>query len=329
MKNKPILGVGAPLLDLLFRADEEFVARYAGEKGGMQMVDFDRQKEILDHAASPIEHVPGGSAGNTVRALARLGAAAGMLGKLGDDADGRRYAEALARNGGGTEYLFRTSEEPTGRCICLVTPDGERTMRPSLGASTKICAEDVRNVDFSKFESVHIEGYALFAEEYFQAVVNGAQSAGCRISLDLASFEVVRAFRDKLPGILEKNIDLVFANEDEADALLPDASPAEQAEKLASWCSVAVVKQGSQGCYVKGGSEPAFHVPARKVRPVDTTAAGDFFQAGFLYGMTLGRPLEDCAKIGALLGSEIVGVIGAELPDRVWNMLRGKIAMQA
>ena len=300
-----LLGVGSPLLDILVEVDDVFLAeRVSGDKGGMEMVDAAAQQAILAQLPGKPRLVPGGSAGNTVFALARLGLDCAMFGKLGNDDNGRFYRNRLK-----------------------VTPDAERTMRSCLAASLLLRPEEAETIDFSKYDFVYIEGYMLFSA-VLPTVMRNAKAAGCRIGLDMASFEVVRTFREDLPDILKNYVDVVMANEEEAAELFPELSTEDRLMRLASWCEVAAIKLGRRGCMVRCGNE-IVKVPALVVeRPVDTTAAGDLWAAGFLYGVLKNKPLAEAAWYGSLISHEVVKVFGSELADNVWNEIANRMKLE-
>lgn len=324
-KCKRVLGVGSPLLDILAPVEESFLAaNIEGEKGGMMLTaseNIDRVVELLD---CKIDIVPGGAAGNTVFALAELGIPVAMLGKTGSDRYGEIYCSGLEQAGGSREGFFITEEIPTGKCLSLITPDGERTMRTFFGASSALTPEEVKSLDFSRYSLVYIEGYQLFHRRMIEEVLRQAKNAGCRIALDLASFEVVSQFKDELTAMLENYVDLLFANEEEAAALLGSDSPQNHAAKLAQMCEVAAVKLGRAGAVIaaQGRIVP---IAIEPVTPVDTTAAGDLWAAGFLYGYLNGKPLELCGKFASITAKEVVQVVGSKIPADRWRAIRNEI----
>ena len=316
-----VLGVGSPLTDLLLDVDDAFLeARVSGAKGGMEMVDPETISALLESSGTAPRKVPGGSAGNTLFALAKMGVPCAMLGKLGADPAGDFYRAEFRHNGGDDSFFVVTRDAPTGTCLSLVTPDAERTMRSALGASLQLTCDEVRSKDYSSFDLVFIEGYMLFSS-VFDALLDSVRAAGCRIGFDLASFEVAGLFREKLLNtVLPDYVDLLFANEEEAAALLGgDDDPAVMAEKLNSMCETVVVKSGVRGSVIRRGNEtvkvPAFVVPD----PVDTTAAGDLYAAGFLRGLAAGAPLDRCGRLGARTSAEVVKVFGSVLSEESWE----------
>ena len=317
--NAVVLGVGSPIVDLLAQVSDEWLrASVPGEKGGMELVDAQTMAELVAIIDGELVRAPGGSAGNTAFALARLGMGAAFLGKIGNDADGRYYRDIFERLGGCGKRFKTCDDAPTARCLSLVTPDGERTMRTDLGAAAAFLPQEVAPEDFAGCAHVHVEGYLLFNPDLLLAVLHGAKAAGCTVSLDLASFEVVRASATSLPHLLRDHVDMVFANEDEAEAFCGAPDPEKGLDALAELCPTAVVKLGKDGALLERSGERV-RVAAMPVESVvDTTGAGDYWAAGFLYGALQNLPLATCGQLGSLLGSEAVQQMGAFLPDARW-----------
>lgn len=316
-----LVGVGSPIIDVLARVPDSFLEQIGGDKGGMVLTDAETIGKWMAQLPEPFKEAPGGSAGNTIFAAARLGLRTTFVGKTGNDSGGVFYRERL-RALGGDDSRFKTGAVPNGRCLSLITPDSERTMRTDLGAAATLKPEEITPADFIGCSHAHIEGYLLFNPELMLAVLQSAKSANCTISLDLASFEVVKAAGESLPELLREYVDLVFANEDEAAAFHGKKDTlGNYAVELAGLCDLAVVKAGADGAWIARGTE-AIHTPALPgIKALDTTGAGDYWAAGFLASWLHGKPLEVCAEWGARLGAEIVQVIGAELPDGTWERI--------
>ena len=314
-----LVGVGSPIIDILAQVPDSFLDIVGGGKGGMVLTDGETIGKWLGQLPGPRTEAPGGSAGNTIFAAARLGLRTTFIGKIGKGEGGAFYRESLKALGGDISR-FKVGNLPNGRCLSLITPDSERTLRTDLGAAATLSPEDITPADFMGCSHAHIEGYLLFNPDLMLKVLKSAKEANCSISLDLASYEVVEAARDSLPILLSEYVDLVFANEEEAAAF--NGAPGEPGDlvvKLAEYCDLAVVKVGAKGAWLARGTE-AIHCPAvARVKAVDTTGAGDYWAAGFLTGWLHGKPLEVCAAWGARLGAEIVQVIGAELPEETWQ----------
>lgn len=321
------LGVGSPLVDLLARVDETFLRdNVPGAKGGMEMVAEDFIAGLLSRLPEPPQQVAGGSAGNTIFAMAELQCDVAMFGKLGGDPNGDFYRRTLRELGGSDREFIVTDAAPTGVCLSLITPDAERTMRSSLGASLLLTAQEADRIDFNSFDLVYIEGYMLFSP-VFRRVLELARAAGCRIGIDLSSFEVAEKFRAELKQILPECVDIVLANAEEAAALFcGEGTPDDHLDWLADWCDIAAVKLGRDGALVRRGAEKIHIASCLVEHPVDTTAAGDYWAAGFLCGLGRGEPLARAAWYGSLLSGEIVKVIGAKLPENSWKYIRQAMA---
>ena len=316
-----LVGVGNPIIDVLAQVPDSFLDQVGGQKGGMVLTDAASIEKWMALLPEPFVEAPGGSAGNTIFAAARLGTKTTFIGKTGNDAGGTFYRQRLKALGG-DDSRFKTGNIPNGRCLSLITPDSERTMRTDLGAAATLDPAEITPADFVGCSHAHVEGYLLFNPDLMIAVLRAAKEANCTVSVDLASFEVVNAAGDALPDLLRQYVDMVFANEDEARAFHgASAQPEQLALGLARHCPVGVVKAGAEGAWLARGQE-VYHAPALAgIVPVDTTGAGDFWAAGFLAGWLKGKPLPVCAKWGARLGAEVVQVVGAELPDQTWETI--------
>ena len=320
-----IAGIGSPVVDQVVQVSEEFVAGIRGKKGGMELVDEQEFFEILRKLPSAPLSSPGGSAGNTTFALARLGVASRYIGVIGDDEPGNYYRDAFAGLGGDVSRFQVRQKMATAQCLSLVTPDGERTMRTHLGAAATLAIEDITTEDFTGCNHVHIEGYLLFNQELMSHVLTVAKQAGCTTSVDLASFEVVHAAGNQLPFLLEKYVDMVFANEEEAEAFSGSADPDTCLNHLGSYCDLSAVKFGADGALIRKG-EKIYRVEAIPVSEVvDTTGAGDMWAAGFLYGLRAGRDIAQCGRFGSVLGATVVQQQGTTIPEQYWNKMLKKL----
>ncbi len=314
-----LIGVGSPIVDTIAQIKEIDLHQIEGEKGGMVLVDAPTIARLISELQDATITTPGGSAGNTLFALARMGATTRFLGKTGNCKEGAFYRDTFSQLGGDASR-FKIGDIPNGRCLSLVTPDGERTMRTDLGAAMTLAPQEVTVEDFANCNHAHIEGYLLFNEALMMRVLRCAKAAGCTISLDLASFEVVNATRSILPTILKDYVDIVFANEEEAEAFTSSKDDhSAMAQQLAEFCDIAVVKVGARGSYVAHAGIVEYIEPMHAARVVDTTGAGDLWAAGFLYGWSEKRSLANCGKIGSILGAAVVQEHGSLLPEHLWQ----------
>lgn len=324
-KNVALLGVGSPIMDILAQVPEAFLDTVAGEKGGMELVTPELMNAIVARLPEPPVQAPGGSAANTVCALAQMGMPVGLLGKTGEDDMADIYRQAFSALGGNCSQFKTTGAKPTARCLSLITPDGERTMRTDLGAAMLLTPAEVTPEDFSAYTHVHIEGYALLDEPLTLRILEMALEQSCSVSLDLGSFEVVRKERQNLENWLRDYVDIVFANEDEARAFCDSNSPETALDAFGELCATAAVKLGADGAWLQSGGERVF-VEANKVDVVvDTTGAGDCWAAGFLYGHLYGLPLETSGALAALVGAETVTTLGASPSADGWARIRARV----
>ena len=320
-----IIGIGSPIVDIIAQVEDSFVEQIDGEKGGMELVDVHALNDLLKRIPVQVTKTPGGSAGNTLFTLARMRNCTNFLGKTGNCPEGSLYRQRFEQLGGDSSR-FKIGDIANGQCISLVTPDGERTMRTYLGAAMSLAPEEISIADFEDCSHAHIEGYLLFNEALMMHILKCAREAGCTISLDLASFEVVQASRAILPGILRDYVNIVFANEEEAAAFteLGDDYPA-MAQELAKYCDIAAVKVGARGAYVAHDGEVTKIEPVLADKVVDTTGAGDLWAAGFLHGWLKKLEPAQAAQIGSILGAAIVQVQGSVLPQDTWDAIMSKI----
>jgi sugar/nucleoside kinase (ribokinase family) len=309
-----VAGVGAALVDLLVEEEDQFISRLGSDKGGMTLVELDTIDSALKSTRAPLKVVPGGSACNTIVGIGNLGGKARMIGRLGKDALGKAFLDGLLK--AGVDHRIRQSDMPTGRVLSVVTPDAQRTMFTYLGASSQLVPEDVNIDDLSDVGMVHLEGYLLFNRPVVEKIIAIAKQAKAKIVLDLGSYQVVEFCRDFLEEIIG-SVDIVLANEDEAKAYT-GMGEAESLEILAGKVETAVVKIGKKGVLVAQG-KARYKVEAHLVKAIDTTGAGDLWASGFLFGLTQGLSLENAARLGCKVGSEVVQVMGAVIPDAGWQ----------
>ena len=325
MHSFDLIGVGAPIVDSLAQVEDAYLSNVGGAKGGMELIESAKMSALIADLGKSVVEAPGGSAGNTIQGVARLGLRTTFLGKLGNNAAAGFYRDQLAGMGVDTSR-FKSAPLPNARCLSLVTPDSQRTMRTDLGASVTLAPSEISEKDFAGCRHAHLEGYLLFNRELTLQLLRSAKQAGCSISLDLGSFEVVRAARDILEEILRDYVTIVFSNEDEAAAYTDLKSDhTAMATALAKLCPVAVVKLGKDGALVHDGKNITRINPVRVERPVDTTGAGDLWASGFLYGWLQNKALALCGQYGSILGAEVVQIMGATMPEKTWSRIRGCI----
>ena len=320
-----IIGLGNALVDILVKMEGDSLLEELNlPKGSMQLINEDTYKLIGEKfELLKTRRSTGGAAGNTISALAKLGATPGFIGKVGDDELGAYYARTMKRDGVDVHLLL--SELPTGVASTFVSIDGERTFATHLGAAAMLRAEDLTRDLFEGYTYLFIEGYLLQDHDLILRAMQLAKEVGLQICLDMASYNIVLEERDFFDMLITQYVDIVFANESETEAFT--GKPAKEGlNDIAAKCSVAVVKARKEGSYIKKGTE-CIQIPAPPVKKViDTTGAGDFYAAGFMYGLTCGYSLEKCAQISTILAGAVIQVLGTELPKKKWEEIKLNIA---
>ena len=322
---KKILGLGNPLVDILTRLEsDDLLTDLSLPKGSMQLVDQNVSGKIAANLKNDNRFlITGGSASNTICGLAKLGVPVGFAGKIGNDEIGA-FFQADSEKNGITSHLIQ-SNSPSGVCISLVSPDGERTMATCLGAACEMTSGDLREAVFSGYDYCHIEGYWVQNQELILTAMQMAKKCGLKISLDLASYNVVLDNLDFLKQIARDYVDILFANEEEAKAFT-GKEPEEALDEIAAICEIAVVKIGAQGSFIKRKDEKCKVEAMPDVACIDSTGAGDLYASGFLYGLTKGLPLQECGRVGSIVSGNIIQVIGSKLDDEKWEAMKKVIS---
>lgn len=316
-----IIGMGNALVDVLVRIDDDsLLEKLHLPKGSMQLIQEDTLSEIRKYTSGmKIHRSTGGSAGNTVCALAALGANPGFIGKVGQDETGAFFGDTLRQRG--VNALLATCDLPSGIASTFISTDGERTFGTYLGAAATLRAEDLSRKMFAGYNYLYIEGYLLQDHDLMLRAVQLAKEEGLQVCLDMASYNVVEAERDFFDQLIVKYVDIVFANESEALAYTGKA-PHGALEEIASKCSIAVVKTGKEGSLVKKGTEVIQLLSCPVDNVLDTTGAGDFYAAGFMYGLTCGYSLEKCVQISTILATAVIQEVGTTLPAKKWDEIK-------
>lgn len=325
MSKLKILGIGNALVDIMVLSeDDQIINKLNLPRGGMTLVDGELsamiQKEI---SHLEIKIATGGSVANAINGIAGLGVECGFIGAIGRDDLGLLFKNDMLKRG--IKVLLKELELPTGRAVGFVSPGGERTFATYLGAAVEMGPDDIAPELFTGYDLFFIEGYLVFNHALIMAAASAAKSAGLIVALDLASFNVVEANMEILNELVDNYIDIVFANEEEAKSFT-GMQPEAALRNLAGRCDIAVVKVGKEGAFIQQGDQK-WHIPAIETSVVDTTGAGDYFAAGFLAGLAIGYNLEKCGTIGALMAGEVIKVIGAELEDTLWEVIKKQVEL--
>lgn len=309
-----VLGIGNAIVDVIARADDDFLIAHGMRKGGMALIDEARAAAIYE-AMGPAVEVSGGSAANTIVGVASFGARAAFVGKVKDDGLGRSFSHDIRAAG----VAFATPPAPdgasTGRCYVLVTPDGERTLNTFLGAAQDLHPGDIDPEAIASAAITYLEGYLwdpAHAKEAFLKAAKIAHDAGRMVALTLSDAFCVDRWRDEFLGLIRSGtVDLLFANEAELHALYQTADFDTALGALRTDARLAVVTRSEKGCIIvsRENTQAVHAVPVERV--VDTTGAGDLFAAGFLVGLAREQTEEDAARLGALAAAEIIQHLGA------------------
>jgi sugar/nucleoside kinase (ribokinase family) len=321
---KKILGIGNALVDIMTQLDNDvLLTKFGLPKGSMQLVDKDKSGHVnLNTSHLKKDITSGGSAANTINGLANLGSACGYIGKVGNDDFGDFFENDLINNH--IYSLLFKSDTQTGIAMALVSPDSERTFATYLGAAVELSANDLSENEFDGYDILHIEGYLVFNNVLLEKAMKLAKNAGLKISLDLASYNVVEANLEFLKKMAIEYVDIIFANEEEAKAFT-GKEPEAALDEMAALCEIAVVKIGAYGSLIKKDGV-SYKVGVIPVTPKDTTGAGDLYASGFLYGLTKNLPIHKCGEIGSILSGKVIEVMGAKMPAETWADIKKKVA---
>jgi len=321
---KKILGIGNALVDVMTMInDDSILSKFELPKGSMQLVDEAKSKLVKSETVNFNRIMTsGGSAANTMHGLAMLGAKTGFIGSIGKDETGDFFEKDMKKAGINTMLIRR--DTVTGTAIAMISPDSERTFATHLGAAVELSADDLKSEYFKGYDLLYLEGYLILNKLLVETACRMAKQNNMKIALDLASFNVVDAMLSDFKEIVEKYVDIVFANEEEARSFTGMA-PEEALLNLSQLCEVAVVKVGSEGSWVKRGEE-IIKIGTAKVSLKDTTGAGDLYAAGFLYGYSRGKNLEICGQYGSLLAGNVIEIVGARMGHDKWVIIAAAVA---
>ena len=307
-----VVGVGNSLVDVIAHAEDHFIESEGLVKGSMTLIESDRALSLYHAMGSAVE-MSGGSAANTMCGVASFGGKAAYIGKVADDDLGLVFAHDLRAVG----VTFRPGrpegEMRTGRCLILVSPDAQRTMNTYLGMSSWLHPGDLDTDVIADAHVTYLEGY-LFdrpeAKEAFRTAARAAHGTGRMVSLTLSDSFCVDRHRDDFRGLVRDDVDVLFGNADELRSLYEVDSLDEAVAAVRRDCRLAAITDGKDGSLIVSGDE-VLRVAAEPVaKVVDTTGAGDLYAAGFLHGLTHGRPLPECGRLGSIAAAEVISHVG-------------------
>ena len=321
---KSILGIGNALTDILaVLPDDEFLSKYHLPKGSMQHVDMATGDKIWSSLKEiGVNYVPGGSAANTITCTSIFGMPSGYIGKIGNDELGHLFKSTMEQYGVKANLLYGTKS--SGRCMVFITgANAERTFASYMGSALEMGPADLKPEYFRGWDYFHIEGYLVQNQDLILKAVQMAREAGCIISIDMASYNVVESNEAFLHNLVDDYVDIVFANETEARSFTK-LEPKEAVAELSKRCQIAIVKVGKAGSMVQQGDE-YHYIPAWPAATIDATGAGDTYAAGFLYAHSLGMPLKVCGEVGSIIAAKVVEVIGTKIDVPRWKAAKQEI----
>ena len=311
-----VAGLGNAIVDIFAQVEDSFLLQHKIAKGAMTLIDefraFELNKALASAGKNP--EVAGGSVANTMAGLASLGAKGVYVGKVHADRLGAVFAASMKNIGVDYSTPLGNKGAATASSMIAVTSDGQRSMNTYLGACRELTPDDVFPNDIADAEITYIEGYLWdepAAKDASRKAMKIAHENGCKIALTLSDAFCVGRFRAEFLDLFHNQLDILFANEEEALSLFEVQSFEKIVEKVKAWGGVAALTRSAKGCVIVRGSQ-MHEIPAAPVtKVVDTTGAGDQFAAGFLYGLTHGKPLPDCGELGALAAAEVISHFGA------------------
>jgi sugar/nucleoside kinase (ribokinase family) len=302
--------------------DDSVLGKFTLPKGSMQLVDKAKSEMVKSETVKFNRSLAsGGSAANTIHGLAMLGVKTGFIGSIGKDELGDFFENDM-KNAGIKTMLSRRNSV-TGTAVALISPDSERTFATHLGAAVELEATDLDPEYFTGYDILYLEGYLIFNKSLVETACQIAKEKKMKIALDLASYNVVESRLDDFKEIVEKYVDIVFANEEEARSFTGMGTE-DALNFISQFCEVAVIKVGSEGSWIKR-RDKIIKVGPHPVNCKDTTGAGDLYASGFLYGYSKNFDLEKCGLLGSLTAGKVIEIVGARMDEDRWDDIKRTI----
>jgi len=308
-----VIAIGNAIVDVLAQAKESFLAEQGLNKGAMSLIDTDAAERLYSLMGPGVE-ASGGSAANTVAGISALGGRAAFIGSVADDQLGRVFAHDIRAVGVDFHSEPLKNGAPTARCLILVTPDAERTMQTFLGACVELGPEDVDEDLIASAKVVYLEGYLWDpprAKEALLKAALAARGAGRKVAFTTSDPFCVGRYREEFLELIEKHVDILFANENELLSLFEVDDFDLALQRIRGKVEIAALTRSEKGSVILRGDE-VHVIDAEKVeKVVDSTGAGDAYAAGFLYAFTQGKDLHTCGRLGGKLAAEVISHYGA------------------
>ncbi len=308
-----VIGMGNAIVDVISHVPHEFIDEHSLDKGAMRLIDADEATRLYAAMPPGIES-SGGSAANTIAGIASLGGRAAFIGKVRDDQLGEVFAHDIRAAGVDYQVAPGADGDPTARCLIVVTPDAQRTMNTFLGISRHLSPADVDDELVASADLIYCEGYLWdveIAKEAITKAMDIAHQAGNRTALALSDSFCVDRHRDQFLELVERRVDVLFANELEITSLYQVETFDEALQAVRGKCEIACLTRSEKGSVIVTNRE-VHVIDAHPVRDVvDTTGAGDLYAAGFLWGLSEGHDLATCGRLGSLAAAEVISHLGA------------------
>ncbi|MEL6105897.1 MAG: adenosine kinase [Planctomycetota bacterium] len=314
MATFDVFGVGNALVDIQAQVEDPLLETLSIEKGVMTLVDNDQQAGVLASLdGRSLNRCAGGSAANTIVAIAEMGGKAGYFGKVGRDDVGEFFLNEMRELGVAMEV--QPGEDPTGTCAVLITDDAQRTMLTNLGASATLTEDDIDETAIAQSKYVYVEGYLLTGDTTKAAAYKAmalAKKNGAKIAFTASDPFLVNLIRDEIWELITGPVDLFFCNEEEAKSLTNEDDPLIAAGKIHEHCENVALTLGGKGSIVVHGGE-SFPIEGVTVDALDTTGAGDMYAGALLYGITNGLEWPAAGHLASHAAARIVAQLGARL----------------
>ncbi len=314
-----VLGIGNAIVDTEIRINTDFLIDNHLQKGLMSLVSSDEQSHILSQFDEHQQNkAAGGSAANTVVGISQFGGSTSFIGKVGADKNGQLYQQSMTSTG--VDFTPAIHEaEPTGTCVVLVSPDGERTMQTNLAASSTLAPEDIKLEAVLSSNAIYVEGY-LFSSALTESAASNAmemaKAHGIKVALTLSDPGIVANFKSPLNHAVENYTDILFCNEHEAEIFSDFESRTDRLQAIGSYVDLVFMTCGADGTMIFDNGQ-VHSLPGHVVNVVDTTGAGDIFAAGVLFGLSKNmNPLES-AQLGLFASAKIVTQRGPRLKSPI------------
>lgn len=319
-----VVGVGNAIVDVIAQADDAFLIEHGMTKGAMMLIDQARAERIYAAMGATVI-TSGGSAANTIAGVASFGGRTGFIGKVRDDDLGHAFRHDITAVGA----LFPTppaGDGPsTATCLVIVTPDSQRTLNTYLGACADLTASDLDVGMIESAQITYLEGYlydAPSAQHAFAEAAATAHAAGRLVALSLSDPFCVNRHRDAFLRLVERHVDVLFANHAEIVALFEADDDTEIVARLQRMTQLAAITRGPDGSTVVAGAEVIPIAAEPVVKVVDTTGAGDLYAAGFLFGLTRGDALAECGRLASVAAAEVISHFGARPQIELRSLVR-------